>query len=316
MGVKIEPSFNRKGAEILFITPSGDIFAEPGIYTFMGYLMLFEHIGLDYTWSTYASEGGNFGFFTSHEMMKRLNAKMYAEAKRLGVKWILGGECGHMWRVVHQYMDTLNGPADFLEMPISPITGTYFENAATTKMVHLSEFTADLIKNNKLNLDPSQNDPPDGYLPRLLQPRPRHGPAGGAAIHPQERVQQLRGDGAPDHPRKHLLLWFGLRPKRRRVSGDAAPGAGCPRANAVARVAESHGVNMLSCVCAIDRAVFPALMDYWVPGCDVCGRNRAGGQRPNHGGPGPPRVQPARRGESIIRAPTRGRTGRGRRGGW
>ncbi len=50
-------------------------------------------------------------------MIKRLNAKIYAEAKRLGVKWILGGECGHMWRVLHQYMDTMNGPADFLEVP-------------------------------------------------------------------------------------------------------------------------------------------------------------------------------------------------------
>jgi len=92
-GVRIEPTFNRKGAEILFVTPSGDVFADPGTYTLMGYLMLFHELGLDYTWSTYASEGGNFGFFTSHEMMKRLNAKMYAEAKRLGVKWILGGEC-------------------------------------------------------------------------------------------------------------------------------------------------------------------------------------------------------------------------------
>jgi hypothetical protein len=27
----------------------------------MGYLMLFDEIGLDYTFSTYASEGGNFG---------------------------------------------------------------------------------------------------------------------------------------------------------------------------------------------------------------------------------------------------------------
>ena len=34
--------------------------------------------------STYASEGGNFGLFTSNEMMKKLNGKMYAEAKRLG----------------------------------------------------------------------------------------------------------------------------------------------------------------------------------------------------------------------------------------
>ncbi len=72
----------------------------------------------------YASEGGNFGLFTSHDMIKRLNDKIYHEAKRLGVKWILGGECGHMWRVMHQYMDTMNGPADFLEVPVSPFTGT------------------------------------------------------------------------------------------------------------------------------------------------------------------------------------------------
>ena len=160
-GIKVEPDLNRKGAEILFITPSGDVFADPGTYTCMGYLMLFHYLkgmGLDITWSTYASEGGNFGSFTSHEMAKRLNAKMYAEAKRLGVKWILGGECGHMWRVIHQYMDTFNGPADFLEAPVSPITGTRFENAKSTKMVHIAEFTADLIKNNKLNLDPTRND--------------------------------------------------------------------------------------------------------------------------------------------------------------
>ena len=91
-------------------------------------------------------------------MIKRLNAKIYAEAKRLGVKWILGGECGHMWRVLHQYMDTMNGPADFLEEPVSPITGTQFENARSTKMVHIAEFTADLIRHGKLRLDPRRND--------------------------------------------------------------------------------------------------------------------------------------------------------------
>jgi len=82
-GVKVNPTFNRKGAEVLFITPSADVFAEPGLFTCMGYLLLFEAIGLDYTWSTYASEGGNFGLFTSNEMMKKLNGKMYAEAERL-----------------------------------------------------------------------------------------------------------------------------------------------------------------------------------------------------------------------------------------
>ena len=80
-GIHIDPPFNEKGHEILFITPSGDVFAEPGIYTFMGYLMLFHELGLDYTLSTYASEGGNFGSFVSFDMAKKLNAKMYAEAE-------------------------------------------------------------------------------------------------------------------------------------------------------------------------------------------------------------------------------------------
>ncbi|MCL1985253.1 MAG: (Fe-S)-binding protein, partial [Betaproteobacteria bacterium] len=158
-GVSIQPPFNEKGHEILFITPSGDVFAEPGIYTFMGYLMLFHELGLDYTLSTYASEGGNFGSFTSFNMAKKLNAKMYAEAERLGAKWILGGECGHMWRVINQYMDTYNGPTpSCMGTPKSPITGTVFENAKSTKMVHIAEFTADLIRNGKLKLDPSRND--------------------------------------------------------------------------------------------------------------------------------------------------------------
>jgi ferredoxin len=40
----LSPPFNRKGAEILFITPSGDVFADPGTYTCMGYLMLFHYL--------------------------------------------------------------------------------------------------------------------------------------------------------------------------------------------------------------------------------------------------------------------------------
>ena len=109
-GIRPKTPFNEKGHEILFITPSGDVFADPGIYTFMGYLLLFHELDLDYTFSTYASEGGNFGSFVSFNMAKKLNAKMYAEAERLGAKWILGGECGHMWRVINQYMGTYNGP--------------------------------------------------------------------------------------------------------------------------------------------------------------------------------------------------------------
>jgi len=273
-GVRVEPSFMKKGAEVLFITPSGDVFADPGTYTCVGYMMLFHYLqekyGFDITWSTYASEGGNFGFFTSHETMKRLNAKMYAEAKRLGVKWILGGECGHMWRVVHQYMDTMNGPPDFLEVPVSPITGTVFENAKTTKMVHIAEFIADLIKHDKLELDISRND----HL----------------KITYHDSCNTSRGMGLLDEPRyviKNVCNNFYEMPANtiREQTFCCGSGSGLnagenmelrmqgglPRANAVKYVHEKHGVNMLSCICAIDRAALTSSMEYWVPEVEVTG---------------------------------------------
>ncbi len=270
VGIKIEPTFNRKGAEVLFITPSGDVFADPGIYTLMGYLMLFEHIGLDYTWSTYASEGGNFGLFTSHEMMKRLNAKMYAEAERLGVKWILGGECGHMWRVVNQYMDTLNGPADFLEVPVSPITGTRFDNAASTKMVHITEFTADLIKHNRLKLDPSRND----YLKVTFHDSCNPARAMGLFEEPRYVIKSVCNNfyEMPENTiREKTFCCGGGAGLNTEEYMEMRLRGGFPRANAVDYVHQKYGVNMMACICAIDRVTLPPLMEYWVPEVNVCG---------------------------------------------
>ena len=270
-GIRLQNlNFNRKGAEILFVIPSADVFADPGIFTFMGYLLLFEHIGLDYTISTYSSEGGNFGLFTHNSLMKKLNGKIYGEAKRLGVKWILGGECGHMWRVLHQYMDTMNGPADFLEVPTSPITGTRFDNAAATKMVHISEFTADLLKHNKLKLDPSRNDH------RIVTFHDSCNPARGMGLleEPRHILKSVCNNfhEMPENTIRESTFCCG--------SGtglntgeimDLRMRGGLPRANAVRHVADKHGVNMLSCVCAIDRATLLALNQYWNPGVEVCG---------------------------------------------
>ncbi len=263
-------NFNRKGAEILFIIPSADVFADPGIFTFMGYLLIFDHIGLDYTISTYASEGGNFGLFTNNELMKKLNGKMYAEAKRLGVKWILGGECGHMWRVVHQYMDTMNGPADFLEKPKSPITGTVFENAASTKMVHISEFTADLIRNGKLKLDPSRNDHRKVTFHDSCNPAR----AMGLLDEPRYILENVCNNfyEMPENTirEKTFCCGSGTGLNTGEIM-DLRMRGGLPRANAVKYVRDRYGVNMLSCVCAIDRATLLASMQYWNPDVEVCG---------------------------------------------
>jgi Fe-S oxidoreductase len=269
-GIKVDLPINRKGAEILFVTPSADYFASPHYYTLLGYLALFHEIGLDYTWSAFASEGGNFGLFHSSDMMKRLNAKIYAEAERIGAKFIIGGECGHMWRVLHQYMDTMNGPADFLEEPVSPITGTKFENAVSTKMVHITEFTADLIRNNRLKLDPSRNDHwtptyhdscnPARAMGLLEEPRYiLHNVSNRFHEMPENTIREQTfccgsGSGIGSDENMETRLRGGL-----------------PRANAVKYVHEKHGVNLLTCICAIDKATLPPLMEFWVPGVEVAG---------------------------------------------
>jgi Fe-S oxidoreductase len=267
-GIRADVPVNKKGAEVLFVVPSADYFGDPHYYGFLGYLALFHEVGLDYTMSTYASEGGNFGLFHSSEMMKRLNAKIYAEARRLGVKWILGGECGHMWRVLHQYMDTMNGPADFLEVPVSPMTGTRFENARSTKMVHICEFTADLIHHGKIQLDPSRND---------------HW-----RVTYHDSCNTARGMGLLEEPRyvlNNVCNHFYEMPENtiREQTFCCGSGSGLgtdenlemrmrggfPRASAVKYVHEKHDVNLLACICAIDKATLPPLMEYWVPAVQV-----------------------------------------------
>jgi Fe-S oxidoreductase len=269
-GIKVEVPINRKGAEILYYIPSGDMFDERGFYLTAATLLYFHEIGLDYTWSTFLSDGGNFGFFTTNEVAKRLNAKAYAEAKRLKVKWLLGGECGHMWRVIHQYMDTWNGPADFLEEPVSPFTGTKFENAKSTKVVHICEFTADMIKHGKLKFDKSRND---NYSVTFHD---SCNPARGMGFFEEPRyvinsVCNNFYEMPPNTIKENTFCCGSGSGLNASENMELRLRGGLPRANAVKHVHEKYGVNRLACICAIDRAVLQPLVDYWVPGVIVTG---------------------------------------------
>jgi Fe-S oxidoreductase len=175
-----------------------------------------------------------------------------------------------MWRVIHQYMDTWNGPADFLEVPKSPVTGTVFEHAKSTKMIHVVEFTADLIKNGKLKLDPKRNDHLKVTFHDSCNPacgmgfyeEPRYvlkSVANNFVEMPEDTIREKTfccGSGAGLNASEDMEL---------RMKG------GFPRANAVKFVHKHFGVNMLAAICAIDRAALPPLMDYWVPGVKVTG---------------------------------------------
>ncbi|HSW31192.1 MAG TPA: (Fe-S)-binding protein, partial [Longimicrobiales bacterium] len=170
----------------------------------------------------------------------------------------------------NQYMDTMNGPADFLEVPKSPVTGTVFENARSTKAIHIMEFLADVIHEGKLRLDKSRND----HIRVTLH----------------DSCNPARSMGILEEPRyvlRNVCSHFfempenTIREQTFCCGGGAGLGTdenmemrlrgGLPRGNAVRWVQERHGVNQLAAMCAIDRATLVTVCDYWAPGVQVTG---------------------------------------------
>jgi hypothetical protein len=155
-------------------------------------------------------------------------------------------------------------------VPVSPITGTKFENAASTKMVHITEFTADLLYHNKVKLDKSRND----HLIPTFHDSCNPARSMGLFEEPRYIIKQVCNNFVemPEETIRENTLCCGSgaglnagEDMELRLRG------GFPRANAVRYVKERHGVNVMACICALDRAVFPALFDYWIPGMQTCG---------------------------------------------
>ena len=187
-GIRVDPPINHKGAEVLFVIPSADYFADPGIYTFMGYLLLFEQIGLDYTLQRLRLRG---------RQLRPLHlARDDEAAQRQDVRrgQAPGREVDPRRRVrphvaraapVHGHDERPGRLPRGAQSPDHRHASS--RTPRSTKMVHICEFTADLIKHGKLKLDPQPQRPLAGHLPRLLQPGAGHGPVRGAALRPQQR---------------------------------------------------------------------------------------------------------------------------------
>jgi Fe-S oxidoreductase len=164
----------------------------------------------------------------------------------------------------------MNGPPDFLEVPQSPYTGTVFENAKSTKMVHIIEFVADLIKHGKLNLDPSRND----YINLTFHDSCNPARAMGFFEEPRYVIKNIVN-------KFHEMPENTIREETFCCGGGAGLGTdenmemrlrgGLPRGSAVKFVQERYGVNMLAAICAIDRATLITVCDYWAPGVGVTG---------------------------------------------
>lgn len=145
-GKDIRIPIDQEGAEVLLVPPSADFFAIPHIESMFGYAKVFYKAGISYTLSSYASEAANFGMFIgSYTNTKEINKRIWDEAKRLKVKRVIIGECGHAWRAAYNYSNTMNGPFDFLD-PKYP------------QPSHICDFTLGLIRDGVIKVDKSAND--------------------------------------------------------------------------------------------------------------------------------------------------------------
>jgi hypothetical protein len=135
-------------------------------------------------------------------------------------------------------------------------------------MVHITEFTADLIKHGKLDLDPSRNDNL-GHLPRFLQPGPGHGHAGRAALRDQNVCNNFYEMPANTIREQTFCCGSGagLNAGEDMELRMAAAAAGqcrqvCPRSTGSTCWPASAPSTVRPC---------PHLMEYWVPEVEVTG---------------------------------------------
>ncbi len=270
-GVEVKYPLDKKGAEILLVTPSADFFAEPHVDGLIGYGKVFHEAGVDWTLSSKASEAANFGMFIgSYENMRKISLRIREAALELGVKRIVFGECGHAWRVAYSFLNTLAGPWDFLD-PNYPVPQ------------HICEFTYDLIQKDKdkpqeekvLKFDPSQND--DMVVTfhdscNVARASRMGDFPGGQFVIPREIIKTVCNnyvDMDPDTAFEKTFCCGGggglLTDELMELRVKGAK----PRMEALKNVIDEHGVTHMAAICAICKAQFTKIFPYYGRGMDM-----------------------------------------------
>ncbi|MHB8923516.1 MAG: sulfate reduction electron transfer complex DsrMKJOP subunit DsrK [Thermoleophilia bacterium] len=264
-GQKIKLPLDVEGAEVLMVTPSADFFASPHVESLLGYAKVFHQAGISWTFSTAASEAGNFGMFIgNYGQMQKVASRVSDAIRELKPRRLVVGECGHAWRVAYSFWNSLIGPFNMLD-PKYPAPQ------------HICEFTLDLVKRGAIKLDKSANDDrvvtfhdscnvargssmgniPDGQfiIPRELIKAScnRYVEMDEDTI--KERTFCCGGGGG--------LLTDDL--LELRVQGAM------PRMQAFHKVQETHGVNFLALICAICKAQFTKILPKYDVSMNVAG---------------------------------------------
>jgi len=141
-GHRIKVPVDKEGADILLIHNSGEFMS--WIENPVAFAILFEAAGLNWTLSSeiYGYEATNYGTWYDDIQFARIALKQVEVARKLGVKKIVMGECGHAHKGLVVIADRIL--VDDLNIP-------------RESFLPLLE---DLVCNDKLKLDPEKNDFP------------------------------------------------------------------------------------------------------------------------------------------------------------
>jgi Fe-S oxidoreductase len=253
-GVPVKLPLDVEGAEILVVTPSADFFASPHMEGLIGYAKVLHESGISWTFSSKASEAGNFGMFIgSYETMEKISSRIGEAVRDLKVKRVVFGECGHAWRVAYNFLNTLAGPFDTLDKRYP------FPQ-------HICEFTHELIQQGKIRLDKSKND----HIRLTFHDS--------CNIARASRMGNVPG-GQFDIPREILRAscnhYFDMDPATIREGTVCCGGGGglltdelmdlrvkgaAPRMKALKEVQADNGVTHMAAICAICKAQFSKVL--------------------------------------------------------
>jgi Fe-S oxidoreductase len=140
-GTEIKIPVDVVGAKYFYVPPSGDVLVNPEATT--GIAKVFHVLGLadEWTMSSKCFDGANYGLFTGDDQSMKDDNKLYVEeAKRLGTKVMLMGECGHAHRIMKLIME----PGKWWgELPF--------------EITNCLQWTAEHIEAGRLEFDKSKN---------------------------------------------------------------------------------------------------------------------------------------------------------------
>ncbi len=141
-GIDIDIPFDVEGAEYLVMHNAGEFLSWPE--NLQAFAIILDLAGISWTLSSelVGYDSVNYGLFYDDIQYARVALKHYEVAKRLGVKKIMVGECGHAHKAIMPIADRLI-PGE-LRVP------------AESCLVVLE----DLVVNEKILIDPSRNDFP------------------------------------------------------------------------------------------------------------------------------------------------------------